>query len=389
MSGRGRRTLALLAALAGLAACAPLALPPAPASPWLRVIGTAHIAPGTEWGGTPFGGISGIDRDPATGEYLLISDDRSARAPARVYGARLAYGAGGLAAPEITGVRWLLHASGQPFASARRQAAGMDVPDPESVRWLPGTGQFLWTSEGDFARGFGPQLRAAWADGRHARSWTLPPALQPGAGSGPRSNGTLEGLAVTDDGRSAWLAMELPWRQDGAPARHGRPGAPVRLTLIDLGHGQALRQLAYQPDAAPRARRLPFGPELNGVSEILADGAHHLLVLERAYAAGSGFAARLYRIDTRTGSDTLALAALTAANHTPAPKVLIADFAAPGLAVDNLEGLAWGAPLASGACVLILVSDDNFNPAQTTQFIAAEYRRPDGGNAACGTTGAP
>ena len=40
---------------------------------------------------------------------------------------------------------------------------GVDVPDPEAVRWLPGGETFLWTSEGDFARGFGPALRATRA----------------------------------------------------------------------------------------------------------------------------------------------------------------------------------------------------------------------------------
>jgi len=383
----------LAAALAlWLAGCAPLAPPKAPApapTPWLRVLGTAQVAPGTDEGGQTFGGISGIDRDPATDEYLLVSDARGARGAARVYTARLRYHAHGMAAPEITGVRLLRDVGGAPFAGARGARAGAQAPDAEAVRWLPGAAQFLWTDEGNFARGFGPQLRTSRADGSHVRTWLLPEAFQPAPGRGPRRNGSLEGLALAPDGRTAWLAMELPWRQDGPHATHAGAGAPVRITTIALDSGHAVRQFAYQPDAAPHPRRLPFGPELNGVSEILADGPHHLLVLERAYSVGRGFAARLYRVDTRTGSDTLELPALRPGNHTVAPKTLVADFAALGLAVDNLEGMAWGAPLASGACVLVLVSDDNFNPAQTTQFIAAQYRAPGGGNAACGTTHGP
>ena len=41
--------------------------------------------------------------------------------------------------------------------------------------------------------------------------------------------------------------------------------------------------------------------------------------------------------------------------------------------MDNLEGMTWGPPLPGGGRSLVLVSDDNFNPAQSTQFIAAEY----------------
>lgn len=404
------RALAHALLLTLVAGCAPVATQLAPSThaapggaqdsaqpvanddaPRLRLIGTAALPSGTSYGGTTVGGLSGIDYDPVQGLYLLISDDRSVHNPARIYTARLHYSANALAPPELTGVRQLLHASGQPFAPPQWPRPGMDTPDPEAARWLPGGLQFLWTSEGDFERGFGPQLRASRADGTPVRDIALPASFTPRRGRGPRNNGTLEGLALTPDGRTAWLAMELPWRQDGPSATPAAAGAPVRITAIDVASGQPLRQIAYQPDAVPRARRLPWGVQMNGVSEILADGPHHLLVLERAYSAGAGFTARLYRIDTRDGSDTLALPALAStpdrANHRPAPKMLVADFEALGLDVDNLEGMAWGPPLDGNRCVLVLVSDDNFNPAQVTQFIAAEYLAPPGGHGQCGTTG--
>ena len=377
--------------LLALAGCAlpvsPLA-PPAPdarLAPHLRLIGVAAISPGTEYSGTTLGGLSAIDYDPRQDAYLLISD---ARQP-HVYTARLHYGAHGLDTPRFTGVHALLHASGQPFAPWWNPQPGMDRPDAEAVRWLPGARGFLWTSEGDFRRGFGPHLRQARADGTPLRDIPLPAAFSPGEEHGPRRNGTLEGLALSPDGRSAWLAMELPWRQDGDEATPASGGAPVRITQIDIASGRPLRQIAYPPDAVPHTRRLP-GPQMNGVSEILADGPHHLLVLERDYSAGAGFGARLYHIDTRAGSDILGLAALTPGNHHVAPKTLVADLAALGITPDNVEGMTWGAPLTQGAqgsgCVLVLVSDDNFNPAQVTQFIAAEYLPLRGGHERCTTT---
>jgi hypothetical protein len=36
----------------------------------------------------------------------------------------------------------------------------------------------------------------------------------------------------------------------------------------------------------------------------------------------------------------------------------------------NLEGLEFGPQLTDGRMLLIAVSDNNFNPSQTTQFIA-------------------
>lgn len=371
-------TLLAACAAALLAACASIPAVDAThrAATGLRLLGTAAIAPGTEVLGSTFGGISGIDYDAATGLWLLISDDRSARQPARIYTAQLRYTAAGLEAPQITGVFTLRHANGQPYPGPRRPVDGMDVPDAEAARWLPGGQHFLWTSEGDFARGFGPQLRESRLDGTAVRDLPLPAGFQPSPNRdrGPRSNATLEGLALTPDHRTAWLAMEMAWVQDGPVPTPQAPGGPLRLTAVDVATGQPLRQIAYVPDAVGHPRRIPWGPQLNGVSEVLADGPHHLLVLERAYGAGAGFGARLYRIDTRDGSDTLTLPQLTAGNHQPVAKTLVADLEALGAgALDNLEGMAWGPPLPSGARVLVLVSDDNFNPAQTTQFIAVEW----------------
>ena len=373
-------------ALLALAGCALPLAPPAPApllAPHLRLIGVAKLAHGSEYAGARIGGLSGIDYDAHSGEYLLISD-----ASARIYRARLHYDAQRLDMPQFTATQDLLHTSGQPFAPWWRRQAGMDRPDAEGLRWLPGKTSFLWSSEGDFSRGFGPQLRESRLDGRPVRDIALPASFSPGTQPrrGPRGNGTLEGLALTPDGRTAWLAMELPWHQDGPQATPDSGGAPVRITAMDIASGQPLRQIAYQGDAVPQRRRLP-GPQINGVSEILAHGPHHLLVLERSYSAGAGFGARLYRIDTRAGSDTLTLDALTPANHRPVPKTLVADLAALGLTPDNIEGMTWGPPV-QGRCVLVFVSDDNFNPAQVTQFIAAQYLGPDGDGGQCGTTGA-
>lgn len=375
-----------------LPACTAPAVPPTPqvtpsacgapqAAPCLRLIGAVALPHRWNVGGTAVGGLSGVDYDAEHDQYLLLSDDRSAVDPARAYTARIRYTADTLAPPEFTGVITLRSPSGQPYAPRLRAVEGTDVPDPEAVRWLPGGGAFLWTSEGDFARGFGPALRATRAaDGALLRDYALPTSFAPRKGEkyGPRDNATLEGLALSPDGRTAWLAMEGPWVQDGPRATPASGGAPVRITAIDVETGRALRQITYPLDPVPHASPLPGGYTTNGVSEILADGPDHLLVLERAYTLGVGTSVRLYRIALASASDTLDLPALPAGNHTPAAKALVADFAQLGLPhVDNIEGMAWGRPLppeAGGARVLVFVSDDNFNPAQTTQFIAAEYR---------------
>jgi hypothetical protein len=83
----------------------------------------------------------------------------------------------------------------------------------------------------------------------------------------------------------------------------------------------------------------------------------------------------LYEIDTRAGSDTLALPRLQEGNYRPAPKRPVADFAHLGLPrLDNTEGMCWGPRLANGRRSLVVVSDDNFSARQITQFAAFEYQ---------------
>ena len=380
-----------------LAGCAsapqqPAALCAADGSAW-HLLGEIRWGHDMQFAGTAVGGLSAIDYDTVHDQYYLLSDDRSAHGPARLYTARIRYDATGLHALDLTGMQPLRSPLGQPYPSARAAQPQVAVPDPEALRLLPGENRLLWSSEGDFARGFGPELNEIQPDGRWLRAWTLPSHLQLAHprmhGQGPRNNLTLEGIAIDDDRQTVWEAMEAPLQQDGPLPTRTQPGGPVRITAFDATTGQPLRQIAYQPDALPTAPSwlLPRAA-INGVSEILADGPGQLLVLERSYVLGSGFGARLYRISTRTAADaasnTLALEQLTPDNYRVATKTLVLDFGSLGLTtVDNLEGMAWGPPLTTGERVLLVLSDNNFNPAEVTQLVAlAEAGR-------CRATGTP
>ena len=53
-------------------------------------------------------------------------------------------------------------------------------------------------------------------------------------------------------------------------------------------------------------------------------------------------------------------------------KRLLLDFDTLTIGSDNLEGLCFGPTLANGHRTLVLISDDNFNRGQATQFLAFE-----------------
>jgi len=366
------RTSAALAT--GLIGCT--TTPAAAPVPRLRLIGETRLPYKLQFQGTTVGGLSGIDFDPASGVYCLLSDDRSSINPARFYTARIPLSADKLGQVELLGVTTLRQANGSAYPA---NGQGRQVPDPEAIRWHAPSQTLLWTTEGNAITLAPPALRQIRPDGTHLRDLALPAMFDFGLLTGPRINKTLEGLAITPDSRHAWIAMEAALRQDGPEPTPQAPGGPCRFTQIDIASGEIVRQIAYIPDAIPRAPIPPSADADNGVVEVLMLDAHRMLVLERAYMAGYGphnsTSLRLYLVDTRQGSDTLNLPTLQPGNYNAAHKTLVADFASfPGLTwLDNTEGMAWGPTLNNGNRTLIFVSDDNFSPRQITQFLAFEF----------------
>lgn len=350
--------------LTGLIGCSVAQLATAKTTPRLRLIGETRLPHRLQYQGTAVGGLSGVDFDPASGTYYLLSDDGGSISAPRFYSARIALTADKLGDIELTGVTFL---------------QGVNAPDPEAIRWHAPSQSLLWTSEGNAVRFTPTALHLTRVDGTLQRTYPMPAMFDFGVATGARINKTLEGLAIAPDGQTAWLAMEAALRQDGEEPTVASPGGPCRFTHIDIVTGKALRQIAYTPDAVPRIPSPPGADADNGVVEVLMLDAHRMLVLERAYMAGLGDrernSMRLYLIDTRQATDTLNISSLKPGNHTPAAKILVADFTNyPALTrLDNTEGMCWGPVLPNGNRTLVFVSDDNFNPRQITQFLAFEF----------------
>ena len=339
----------------------------------LRFIGTVTVPNDKTVDGTLVGGLSGIDYDPAADLWYLVSDDKSDKSPARFYTAKLAFDKARFASVEIEHAVTLLQADGQPYPNAK---AGGEVPDPESIRRDPETGNLWWTSEGDRKLGLSPFLRVAAPDGTPAGDIPVPDIFTVNKDQeiGPRHNLGFEGLSFAPDGKSVWLTMESALYQDG-PIATPSAGTIARLTRLDR-EGKVLAQYAYPLDPI---QAVPTGKNGdNGVSEILALDEHRALVLERSGVEGADgiwkLYIRIYAIDTTGATDIAAVPSLATANYIPVTKRLVIDLAktADVGRVDNIEGMSWGPMLADGKRSLVLVSDNNFNPAQITQFLAFE-----------------
>ncbi len=347
--------------------------PSTSSAPKLRFIGETTLPHRMEFQGTRIGGLSGIDYDAKRGIFYLIADDRSDINAARFYTAKISITADALSKPDLLSVVTLKKPDGTVFGNRKDDAA--NVPDPEAIRYRADTDTLLWTSEGDRKLLLNPFLREMKLDGSFVREIaTLPMFSMQKGDAGSRDNTTYEGMSLSSDSRSVWVAMESARYEDGTPPSFENGGASIRLTQYDIASAKPIQQIAYAMDAIPARPMPPNGFADNGVPEVLMLDTYRMLVLERSYAQGVGNSLRVYIIDTRGSSDVINIAALNATNHTSVKKQLLINFDSLNLMkLDNTEGMSFGPRLANGNRTLIFVSDDNFNRNQITQFLAFEF----------------
>ncbi|WP_446223942.1 esterase-like activity of phytase family protein [Nocardia sp. IBHARD005] len=346
----------------GMAAPGAQALPVAE----VRVLGERVVEHDLDFRGTVVGGLSGIDYLAASGEYVLISDDRSDKGPARIYTARIPVGDMGVGPVSFTST------------SPLRLAAGTVYPpksvDPEDIRVDPWTGDYLWTQEGERSGPLAdPSVQIVRPDGTFVAQLPIPENLRMQPDSGPRQNQALEGATFAAGGALIVTAMEGPLREDG-PGATTTAGATTRIT-VQARIGPVLAQYAYPMEPVFAESRPEPGQVTNGVTAILVEDAldpTRFLVVERAFAKGVGNRVRIFEIDTTVASNVLDA---PIAGARPVAKRLVADLTDLGIeAVGNIEGMTWGPHLPSGERTLVLVADDNFAPEQRTQLIALAVR---------------
>jgi hypothetical protein len=346
----------------------------------LRLIGERRIALKQAFQDTTVGGLSGIDYDPKSGDWIIESDDRSAVNPARFYTARLVFDDKAFSSVTLTGVHFFKQADGSNYPDIAHFDAlhAGEVPDIETIRVDPLDGSIWYGSEGDRKRALDPFIKHAGRDGAYIATLPMPAMFKswPDRELGARDNMSFEGLSFTPDAKSLWVGMETALYQDG-PISSPKGGSVSRMTHLDRS-GRVLGQFAYPIEAIPAAP----GPGKfadNGVSEILAISDHQLFAIERSgvQAADGTFKnyVRLYEMDVSDATDIAQVASLKGANYVPARKRLVLNLNTVGLPkVDNLEGIAWGPKLPNGHDSLVMVSDDNFNRTQVTQFLVFDVQ---------------
>ncbi|WP_204104806.1 MULTISPECIES: esterase-like activity of phytase family protein [Spirulina sp. CCY15215] len=347
----------------------------------LEFVGEAQL-PKMEYKGTRVGGLSGITYDRDRNIFYALSDDRD---NARFYTLNLTLSSEESPRIEVKNVTFLKDERGNSYAQG--------AIDPEGIALTP-RGTLLISSEGVPSRKIDPFVAEFDRQtGQYLTEIPLPARFLPNQPirkedipHGVQENLGFEALAIGISG----LIPEDPYRVFTAPE--------FALVQDNIDHNID-HNIEPNPEVSPRIRLLhyvinPIGSPLlisenlylldptsegviaNGLTEILAlDREGFLLSLERTFD-GIEAGAKLFQIATGGATDTSRIATLKGdlSTVTPLRKQLLLDLQDLGIVLDNLEGMTFAGRLPDGSPSLILVSDDNFNERQVTQFLVFRFQ---------------
>jgi len=341
----------------------------------VEFLGEVAVPTGTLFDGTEIGGLSSITYDAGRGVYYALSDDQGNRPtgdPVRYYSVAIDVSDGSLDEGDVlfVDVTQLFENKKTPFAPG-----GLD---PEGFT-LGREGFLFMSSEGNVLADpiIDPFIRRYNHNGRVTADLPIPDKFIPnGVDYGVRFNLAFESLNPTPNGRTLVTAGEGALFQDG-PASAFTNGSLARILLYDLRKRIPIQEYVYEvaPWAEPSAI---FG--VNGIVELLPiDDAGTMLAMERSFSVGgilgggTGNVVVINELSTQGATDVSDFDALydggSPIAFTPVSQRQIFAFDDLGIPIDNIEGMTFGPPLADGRQTLVIVSDNNFNAGQFTQFI--------------------
>lgn len=332
-----------------------------------QFLASTQILTGTSYQGYRIFGLSGIDYNPVTNQFIAVRDN-------------FLSGSGNSGNPVAFTLAPVFSADGNSYTVAingvNTLGGASGLTGLESIRYDKG-GNGVWVSSE------APNAVYHIADDGSRTQLALPASVTGRTPAGA-SNYGLEGLTFTPGG-DLWVSRENSLSGDATNI--------IRLSNIG-SDGALVRQFAYtldnvvsiqRPDGAIIANPPGTGVGNNGVAEILAVSDTEFFVMERGWDGLSGGDIshnyiRIYSVDISQATDVSAITNLDGSTaYTALTKTLIFDSQSAEISsvlntldtkIDNIEGMSFGPQLADGRQSLILVSDNNNSSSQRkTQFI--------------------
>ena len=344
----------------------------------LKLLGEYDIPYNLKYNNTIVGGLSGIDYAAKYNKYLLISDDRSDKNPARFYTARISFTKNGIDTVEITSVSNMLQPNGTVYPNNKQDPS--HTPDPEAIRYDAITDQLVWTSEGERIVKptqtvlEDPSIIFISTNGNFIDSFYLPYNLVMHATeNGPRQNGVFEGMTFADNYKTLYVNVEEPIYEDGPRADVIDNHAFIRILKFDVASKKNIAQFAYPLSPVAYAPVPADAFKINGVPDILNMGNNKLLVIERSFSTGRlPCTIRVFEADLSGATNISGVALKENSNFTPASKKLLLNMDDLGIYIDNIEGVTFGPRLPNGHKTLLFIADNNFSAVEKSQVLLFE-----------------
>ena len=259
---------------------------------------------------------------------------------------------------------------GHPYVGAAAALVANEVHgarlDPEGIR-VGANGNLFVSDE------YGPQVIEFEANGQFVKQLPLPPRYliehpcsisddeNPVNQTGRQANRGMEGLAISEDGKTLFGLMQSPLLQDSE-----------RIDMASKPTGLNCRMLKFDTEGGVQQEFLyHLEKEKNKLNEVLAADQDNLVVIERDGQVGAEAEfKKLMLVSTKDASNISSLERLPPRDYPtdvqPLRKTVLIDLLDPrwNLAGDNMpekiEGLAFGPRLPDGRRTLLIGSDNDF-----------------------------
>jgi hypothetical protein len=324
---------------------------------------------------TVIGGLSAITYNQKTGQFYVLSDDRSNISPARFYTMELNINQTNPANInikniEIKKVTLLKNEQGETYP--------LNTIDPEGIALSPRNTLFI-ASEGSIKDNFAPMIAEFDIEtGNFLQNIPIPQRYLPDRQNERITQGIRENLGfeslnihnnslVSVDPFRLFTATESSLLQDGIP-QNAEENTSIRLMhyiINPFGDPVLSAEHLYLLEPTDSYN---ISNGLTDLTTLKKEG--YFLTLERTYGI-FGANGKIFQMVIGNATDTSNYHSLKNITDEiePVKKKLLLDLKTLGIRIDNLEGMTLGANLIDGSQSLILVSDDNFSDQQVTQFL--------------------